>query len=336
MPVAENEKTAVQVLPHNDKSGNFEIVAEQLSAVTRRMHEELNTSSESVKPLFDHIIDKPGKMLRPAMVLLAGGSCGEINDTHIEIAAMFELIHTATLFHDDVIDEAHSRRNAETVNSLWGNECAVLSGDFLLSRVFAMSSRMDCRQCSDVLAETATRICHGELTQNMQRQNWQLDEDAYFEIIKDKTAVLFESCCYLGSLASKADNEQVAGLSAFGLNLGLAFQITDDLLDIVGDENMAGKTLGSDFLKGKITLPVIHLLKTASNSEKETAIQHLSDAGSFRSDIADVLTRSGSIAYGRSVASSFCEKATRSLTSLPDSDAKAALVSIAESVASRC
>lgn len=336
MPVPENKKTAVQVLPHNDKSANFEIVAEELSAVTKRMHEELDTSNESVKALFDHIIDKPGKMLRPAMVLLAGDSCGKINDTHIEIAAMFELIHTATLLHDDVIDEAQSRRNAETVNSLWGNECAVLSGDFLLSRVFAMSSHMDCRQCSDVLAETATRICHGELMQNMQRQNWQLNEDEYFEIIKDKTAVLFESCCYLGGLASKANDEQVVGLSAFGLNLGLAFQITDDLLDIVGDENMAGKTLGSDFLKGKITLPVIHLLRTVSDSEKEAAIQQISDAGSFRSDIAKMLTRSGSIAYARSVASGFCEKAIKSLTSLPESNAKASLVRIAESVASRC
>ncbi len=336
MPVPENKKTALQVLPHNDKPDSFEIVAEQLSAVTLRMREELNTSSESVRNLFDHIIDKPGKMLRPAMVLLAGGSCGEINDTHIEIAAMFELIHTATLLHDDVIDEAQNRRNAETVNSLWGNECAVLSGDFLLSRVFAMSSRMGSGQYSEVLAETATKICHGELMQNMQRQNWQLDKDAYFEIIKDKTAVMFESCCYLGALASQADNEQVEGLSVFGLNVGLAFQITDDLLDIVGNENMAGKTLGSDFLKGKITLPVIHLLTTASNGEKETVMQQLSDAGSFHGDITDMLTRSGSIAYARSIAANFCEKAIRSLTSLPDSDAKSSLVRIAESVASRC
>ncbi len=336
MPIPEDEKVVLQVLPHNDESGSFEIIAEELSAVRKRMCEELGTSSESVKKVFSHIIDKPGKMLRPAMVLLAGGSCGEINDAHIEIAAMFELIHTATLLHDDVIDEAQSRRNAETVNSLWGNECAVLTGDFLLSRVFSMSSRMDRRQYSEVIAETATKICHGELMQNMQRQNGQLDEDVYFEIIKDKTAVLFESCCHLGGLAGKADNEQVEGLSAFGLNLGLAFQITDDLIDIVGDENRVGKTLGSDFLKDKITLPVIHLLKTAPNGEKDVVMKQLTDASRFRSDIADILTQSGSIAYARSIAGNFCTKAIKSLTCLPDSHAKTSLIGIAESVASRC
>jgi octaprenyl-diphosphate synthase len=335
MPVPENIARSSFVLD-NTCFSDFQIVANELSAVRAFISDEIAGTSESISEILEYVVARPGKLMRPAMVMLAGKSCSRTNEAHTMIAAIFEMMHIATLLHDDVIDEADSRRNAETVNFRWGNECAILSGDLLLSKVFAMSCRLDSKKYSEVIADTAAKICHGELRQNTQRSNFQLSETEYLEIIEEKTAVLFESCCKLGASASGATDKQVEALSAYGLNIGIAFQITDDLMDIVGDETKAGKTLGSDFSKDKLTLPVIHLLKNSSSDQRDLLEKRLTSNSESRHSLAELLSSSGSIDYARNAGQTFCRKAVESLDGINDSQPKDILIKIADSIAERC
>jgi len=266
-------------------------------------------------------------MLRPGLVLLSGGAVGKITDEHIRIAAIVEIIHNATLLHDDVIDEGQKRRGAPTINSLCGNESAVLLGDFLLSRAFKMCTDLQ-PQVTKIIASAAGRTCEGELRQITQRRNWQLDESEYIDIITEKTAALFSSACLLGGLLACGSEVQVRSLSDFGLNTGIAFQITDDLLDVIGDEGETGKTLGSDVDKNKLTLATIHLLRTVDESGRDAVINGVCDKGAP----AEMLRRYGSLEYAHSRAQEFVSKAIGSLAGLRESEAKNALIETARFV----
>jgi octaprenyl-diphosphate synthase len=255
----------------------------------------------------------------------------------IRVAAIVEMIHNATLLHDDVIDEGQRRRGQPTINSLWGNESAVLLGDFLLSRVFKMCAELE-PQVARVVAAAAIRICEGELRQVVQKRNWQLSESEYIDIITEKSAALFSSCCYLGGLLAHGTETQVQSLAAFGLNAGIAFQITDDLLDIVGDESKTGKTLGSDADKNKLTLAVIHLLRAVDEEEKSAVIDSYLERKNTQYDkpaLVEMLSRYGSLEYARNRAQEFIAGAVRALAGLQESDAKKALIETARFMASR-
>ena len=231
----------MQLPAHTELSGGFPhspvpafgFISDELNQVKELINEQLAGWAEEgiVSRLVEHLKGGGGKMLRPGLVLLAGGGCGKITDEHIRIAAIVEMIHNATLLHDDVIDEGQKRRGESTVNSLWGNESAVLLGDFLLSRVFRMCADLESR-LQKIIADAAARICKGELRQISQRQNWQLSEPEYIEIITAKSAAFFGCCCELGGLLAGASEAQAQSLICFGQNAGIAFQITDDLLDI--------------------------------------------------------------------------------------------------------
>jgi len=309
----------------------FGLIDGQLGQVRELIDKQLTVPAKArdIKPLLECVSTRSGKMLRPGLVLLAGGCCGKITDEHIRVAAIVEMIHNATLLHDDVIDEGQKRRGLPTVNSLWGNESAVLLGDFLLSRAFKMCAELELT-VARVIAATAIRVCEGELRQVSQRQNWQLSESEYIDIITEKSAALFSSCCYLGGLLAQAGETQVQSLADFGLNAGIAFQITDDLLDIIGDENKTGKTLGGDVSKHKLTLAVIHLLRAVD--DPAPIRQSLSSIGA---GLAEVLNRYGSLEYARSRAQEFVVKAIASLAGLEESDAKGALIETAKFMVSR-
>ena len=309
----------------------FGLIDCQLGRVRELIDKQLAVPAKAgdIKPLLECVSTRSGKMLRPGLVLLAGGCCGKITDEHIRVAAIVEMIHNATLLHDDVIDEGQKRRGLPTINSLWGNESAVLLGDFLLSRVFKMCAELE-PSVVRVIAATAIRVCEGELRQVIQRQNWHLSESEYIDIITEKSAALFSSCCYLGGLLTQASETQVQSLAEFGLNAGIAFQITDDLLDIIGDENKTGKTLGSDVSKHKLTLAVIHLLGAVD--DPAPIRQSLSSIGA---GLAEVLSRYGSLEYARSRAQEFVGRAVKALTGLKESDAKEALIETAKFMASR-
>jgi octaprenyl-diphosphate synthase len=281
-----------------------------------------------------HLRACSGKMLRPGMVLLAGECFGTLTEEHIRVSAMVEMIHHATLLHDDVIDEGHTRRGIFTVNHLWGNESAVLLGDLLLSHVFRMTADLD-SATARVLAQTAVRVCQGELRQTVQKRNWQLSEAQYIEIITEKSASFFGGCCRLGAMLSRADEDQIESLARFGLLAGIAFQITDDLLDIAGDETRTGKTAQSDFAKDKPTLAVIHLLQTIDAPRRADVWAILESARESGGELVDMLDRHGSLRYAREQAAGYVAQATRALEKMPSGQSKEALIETARFMANR-
>jgi len=273
-------------------------------------------------------------MLRPGLLLLSGCSVAKLTDRHIQVAAIVEMIHNATLLHDDVIDNGLQRRGGATVNSLYGNESAVLLGDFLLSKVFKMCADLQL-EIIEIIASASIKTCEGELRQTIQKRDWRLSEAEYIDIITDKSAALFSSSCELGGLLSGADETEIGSLREFGLNVGIAFQITDDLLDIVGDENKTGKSLGSDVDKDKLTLAVIHLLRTVDKNERNIIKDRLSNPSLNKEALLAILNRFGSLEYTRNQGMEFIDKARRSLSSLSQSEAKTALLGVAEFVAGK-
>ena len=329
----------------------FKLVVEPLNQVRRLIYEELTARcpaiaglnsfpckrSKDVSRLLDTINGHNGKMIRPGLVLLSGLCCGKITDEHIRVAAIIEMIHNATLFHDDVIDEGQIRRGLPTINSLWGNETAVLLGDLLLSRVFIMSAELEA-PLAKVIATAAVRLCEGELRQAVQKKEWQLSESEYIEAITDKSAILFSIACYLGGLLSRANQSQIRSLANFGLNAGIAFQITDDLLDIVGDESKTGKTLGSDIGTHKLTLSLIHLLRTVDKNEKNAIIRSYIEGKNVqhpKDDLIKILDRYGSLEYARTQTEKFVTYAKRALDGLEQNEARNALIETVEFMAHR-
>src|SRR6186713_725601 len=212
-----------------------ECIAPQLAAVDLRFKEELTSDLACVNTLVRHVSRFRGKMLRPMLVLLAGKACGELADAHITIATVVEMVHMATLVHDDVLDEAELRRKGATINHLRGNEAAVLLGDYLISHSYHLCSSLESQLASRTIARTTNQVCEGELLQIHNRNNIDLDEPTYLEIISRKTASLCATCCQLGATLAGASEEVVERLETYGRSLGIAFQIQDDILDIVGD-----------------------------------------------------------------------------------------------------
>jgi geranylgeranyl pyrophosphate synthase len=369
-----------------------------LGQVKRLIDEQLAKAREPVSRLLRCANIHGGKMIRSGLVLLSyrvvrDGSCEKgltaesagdakkelklknsaaygdpavrenqhnTRNDAVRIAAIVELIHNATLLHDDVIDGGQKRRGLPTVNSLCGNESAVLLGDFLLSKAFKICAELG-PEITNIIASTAVRVCEGELRQVAQRQNWQLSESEYIDIITEKSASLFRCCCLVGGLLAGASETQVRSLARFGLNAGIAFQITDDLLDIIGDEGKTGKTLGSDIDKNKLTLAVIHLLRTVGERQKSAVINSYlvnpvrnsmaknnmmqegdnsdganrevypkGDAGCEKESLAEMLVRFGSLEYAHSRAQEFVTKALDALTELREGEAKDALTETAK------
>lgn len=318
------------------KVPTFGLIEDHLGEVRRLVRRQLKApvKAEPAVELLDYLNTRSGKMLRPGLVLLAGAAVGRITDQHVRIAAMVELIHNATLLHDDVIDEGQTRRGAPTVNNLWGNESAVLLGDLLLSHVFQMCADLEPRLVR-IIAATAARTCQGELRQINARQNWQLSEAEYIDIITEKSAVFISSCCRLGALLAQGTEAAIESLAHFGLNTGIAFQIADDLLDITGEEQKTGKTAGRDADKYKPTLPVIHLLRAASEKDKGRIYDTLNGPGSNQDVLAEMLRSYGSLEYARHHAQDYVARAIHALRHLRETDAREALIETARFVANR-
>jgi octaprenyl-diphosphate synthase len=319
---------------------NFtECIAPELAAVDRRFAAEVTSSTRCVNTLVKHVSRFHGKMLRPCLVLLSGKACSasdELTDAHITLATVVEMVHMATLVHDDVLDDAELRRNGATINHLRGNEAAVLLGDYLISHSYHLCSSLESQFASRLIARTTNQVCEGELLQIDNRNNLDLDEKTYFQIIKNKTAVLCAACCTLGATFAGASPATVKQLETYGDCLGTAFQIQDDILDIVGDVSTVGKTLGSDIHKGKLTLPMIHFLSNAP-IEHRTLLRSLlvsRDADKVE-QIRNLILPSSSIPYARDYAMRLVQEAQEALNDLPDSEAKRVLESMAEFVISR-
>jgi octaprenyl-diphosphate synthase len=314
----------------------FRLIDFQLRQVRECICQSLVTAAtaDELVPLYDHLSARNGKMIRPGLVLLTGKCLGQIIEGHLQVAAMVQMIHDATLLHDDVVDDGHSRRGVPTINCLWGNESAVLLGDFVLSRVFKMAAELE-SPVAKVLAQTAMHVCEGELRQVMQRQNWQLSEAEYIDIITDKSASFFSGCCRLGAMLTPAPPEQIEAASLYGLHAGTAFQIVDDVLDITGDEGRMGKKAQSDFENSKPTLAVIHLLETLRAGEKEAIYKMLKTPADSKRELAAMLARSGSVTYARERAQHYVAKAAQALEVLPAGEVRDALAETARLMVDR-
>lgn len=250
------------------------------------MQEQLAETSGAVRDMTGHVERFRGKQLRGALVLLTGEATGNTTDEHAAVAAIVEMIHLATLVHDDILDGAEVRRRVACVNQRWDNQVAVLLGDFLYARAFALSTDLSSRLCSRLLAETTRRLCVGEIEQSTRRYDFEMEREQYEAICGAKTASLYSAACELGARYPGGNEELGREMAAFGWNLGLAFQIVDDCLDLTGTEAEVGKSVGNDVEDGKVTLPVLHVYERAGSA--------------LRARIRDIYTRPG--LHGRAAA----------------------------------
>lgn len=311
-------------------------VAADVEASARVFRDELTSDQPFISEMCRHVGQFHGKRLRPAVLLLAAQACGGVRPAHHVLAAVVEMVHIATLVHDDILDESDVRRRAATVNRLWGNERAVLLGDFLISHAFHLCSSLDSQFASRLIGHTTNTVCEGEMMQVANRENFALGEPQYIDIITRKTASLIGACCELGAHYAGARAADVRALREYGLAVGIAFQITDDLLDLLGDETLAGKSLGRDVDKGKLTLPVIHFLRTAEAGRRERLLEVLRGEGRQRyRQIAAMLEESESIEYAFESAAGYIRQALGAIEHLPGSAAKGCLVAMAEFVLGR-
>ena len=283
-----------------------------------------------VNQVAEHIVAGGGKRLRPLLVLLAARAAGYRGEDHVQAAAVVEFIHTATLLHDDVVDDSDLRRGRSTANSIWGNSASILVGDYLYSRAFQMMVELDRMRIMQVMADTTNAIAEGEVLQLMHLNNPDTDEAAYRRVIERKTAVLFAAAARVGAILGGLPREQEDGLAAYGLDLGFAFQIADDVLDYVADAAALGKNLGDDLAEGKATLPVIHALSHAP-APVAARIRAAIEAGDVEAlpEIVEAIRAAGSIEYARARAIEHADRAEAALSLLPASPFADALATLA-------
>jgi octaprenyl-diphosphate synthase len=311
-------------------------IAADLDAVEHILTRELCSRRPAVAAVVDHVRHYRGKRLRPMLLLLSARACGRVTPAHHTLGAVVEMIHTATLVHDDVLDAATLRRRVPTVNAKWGVQTSVLLGDYLFTHAYHLAATIgDARACRLIGAAT-DRVCEGELCQVLERGNLDLTEDEYFDIIDGKTAELTACCCHLGAIYSGAEPEVAASLERFGRRVGLAFQIADDLLDLVGDEEATGKSLGTDIEQQKLTLPLIHALASGPQG-LATRIRQLlaTPCNHKREALRPLLSEAEAFTYARRRAQEFATAARDDLGILPPSACRTILEAITDRVVQR-
>ncbi len=311
-------------------------IGDELKEADRIFEAELGSRFPFVQHLVGHCADFRGKRLRPALVLLTGKACGEFTPAHPVLAAVVEMIHTATLVHDDILDEAVIRRHAATVNAEWGNETAVLLGDYLFTHAFHLAASLETTLACRWIGRATNLVCEGEMQQVHNRGNQALSEADYFSIIRGKTAELTAVSCRLGAYYAGASAAVVDALEGYGRDLGVAFQIADDVLDIWGEESKTGKSLGTDLEKQKLTLPLIRLLNTADPATASRLRLLLNEANpENRHELRPLLDDSGALAYAWERAREFAARAADALEILPESPARTTLRNLASYVVRR-
>ncbi len=306
-------------------------IVTDMQAVDTVIRQSLHSEVSLINTIGEHIINGGGKRLRPALVLLSSGIFGNIQTQHHELAAIVEFIHTATLLHDDVVDESAMRRGNSTANHLFGNAASVLVGDFLYSRAFQMMVKLQNMRVMQILSETTNIIAEGEVLQLLNINNANVTEQAYLKVIHFKTAKLFEAATRLGAVISNANTQDENALAQYGMRLGTAFQLIDDVLDLSGDVNQIGKNLGDDLSEGKPTLPLLIAMHRGNATEAATirnAIQH----GGLQ-ELAAVLAAvkaTDALNYVRKLAENEARVGVEAIAHLPNSTNKQALIDLAE------
>ncbi len=311
------------------------LAAADMAAVDALIRRRLASDVVLINQVAEHIVSAGGKRLRPMLLLLSAAACGKREgdgvgaDAH-QLAAVIEFIHTSTLLHDDVVDESDLRRGRRTANAVWGNAASVLVGDFLYSRSFQMMVELDRMEVMRILADTTNRIAEGEVLQLLHVRNPDTDEAAYLRVIERKTAVLFAAATRLGALLAGADARTCDAFHAYGLNLGFAFQIADDVLDYSADEAVLGKHLGDDLAEGKATLPLIHAITRADAATRDLLRAAIEEGdASAMPTVLRAIEAGGSLGYSLERASEFAAAAIRALDGLAGNPGGDALRSLA-------
>jgi octaprenyl-diphosphate synthase len=313
-------------------------VTDGLSRMREILVAQILESSSAVSDMTGHVQRFRGKQLRGALVLLSGDATGNATDEHPAVAAIVEMIHLATLVHDDVLDGARTRRRVASVNQRWDNQIAVLLGDFLYSRAFALSTDLSSRLASRLLSETTRRLCVGEIEQSTKRFDFELKETTYEAIAGAKTAVLYSAACELGARYPGGREDVGRDMAQFGYEIGLAFQIVDDCLDVVGDAEIVGKPVGNDVEDGKITLPVLWTYARAAESTRASMRDIYTTPGLEGRRLAALRTAcdlSAGVEYSMARATRLVDTARARLSSLPESAASTALGELAAFVLER-
>ncbi len=305
----------------------------QVDQVIRaRLHSEVAL----VRQVSEYIIHSGGKRLRPALVVLSARAMGHDGTQHHELAAVVEFIHTATLLHDDVVDASALRRGRDTANALFGNSASVLVGDFLYSRAFQMMVAQHNMRVMEVLSDATNIIAEGEVLQLMNCNDPDIDEAAYLRVIRYKTAKLFEAAGRLGAIVQGAGEEQEQALGDYGMHLGTAFQIIDDVLDYSGNSEVIGKNVGDDLAEGKPTLPLIFAMKHGTPEQAEIIRNAIKEGDAARfGEILAIVHSTGALAHAKMQAEAEAELARTALTKIPDSQYKAALLELSAFAVSR-
>jgi len=300
-------------------------------AVDQLIINELSSDVVLINQMGHYIVGNGGKRLRPMLLLLAAKALGGVSDNHLILAAVIEFIHTATLLHDDVVDESDLRRGKESANAVWGNAASVLVGDYLYSSAFEMMVRTGNMRVMEILSKTTTAIAEGEVLQLLNCNNPETTEAKYLEVIARKTAILFSAATRLGAVLADTDADIEENLARYGQHLGIAFQLIDDALDYKANQEDLGKNLGDDLAEGKPTLPLIYAIQNGTPSEAEIIIAAIQngDREAFNA-VYDIVQRTQAITYTEQRADEEAQKAIDALTCLPESEYKQALVLLAK------
>jgi len=316
----------------------LELIGNDLKAVEEQFRKDLASDVPLIRKVGEYVLSSGGKRIRPAMLLLAAKLCNYTGDQAIPLASVVEFIHTATLLHDDVVDSATLRRGQASANTLWGNEASVLIGDFLFSKSFSLMVGVGSLDVLRVMSQATTVIAEGEVMQLLYTGDLDLTEDNYIGVVRAKTAVLLSAACQCGAILGKATAEQEQALAEFGMELGIAFQLMDDLLDYTASEADFGKSIGHDLEEGKMTLPLIHALRQCSSEERDqiAAVVEKDELSAQEFTwVTDLVRRQGGIDYTIERARACVDSCRRHLAVFPDSQCKEALLELAEYVVTR-
>src|SRR5436190_12709531 len=313
-----------------------DFIAADMRAVDAIIRNRLTSDVVLVRQVAEYIVGGGGKRLRPALVILSAGAFRYTGKHHYQLAAIIEFIHTATLLHDDVVDASQMRRGNATANALFGNAASVLVGDFVYSRAFEMMVEVESLRVMQVLAEATNVIAEGEVLQLMNCHNAGIDEHAYLRVIRYKTAKLFEAATRLGAIVAGASTTEEAAMANYGIHLGTAFQLIDDVLDYSGDHNATGKNVGDDLAEGKPTLPLIYAMKHGRAEEAALIRKAIEDGGLAElRDVISAIQSSGALDYTRRQAEAESRMATEAVNGLPPSECRDALQQLASFAVTR-
>jgi octaprenyl-diphosphate synthase len=304
-------------------------IAADMEAVNGVIRQRLHSEVSLVNQIAEYIISAGGKRIRPVLVLLLANAYGYRGAAHHELAAVVEFIHTATLLHDDVVDESSMRRGRQTANALFGNAASVLVGDFLYSRSFQMMVGLNNMRVMQILSDATNVIAEGEVLQLLNMHDPDVSQDSYLKVIRSKTAKLFEAAAELGALVAGATDPQIAAAGEYGRSLGTAFQLIDDVLDYAGDASEIGKNVGDDLREGKPTLPLIYLMENGTPEQRELVRKCIEQGDEQHFDaVLAAITSSGALDYTRREAELAAQRAADAIADLPESEYKQSLLQL--------